>query len=195
MLHAARCSSSSAPLGVERNPERVVLGSVPAHGRLHDQPSPRQEIERGQVLRQQQRMPERRDDRAGHQPEPGGHGRDGREQHERTRPGRHRVLVAGQRVIPRVRGKAVGVRARSEHHVLADHHRVEPGMFRLDRETHQRRKIARRRHRPVLAEDQDELRRRHRRSRSARRVFVGRNRGPWPGTISDATLSTRSRFA
>ncbi len=45
-------------------------------------------------------MPQRADDRPGDQPDPRGGRGDRAEQHHRARPGRGRVLVAGQRVVP-----------------------------------------------------------------------------------------------
>jgi hypothetical protein len=51
---------------LERHPERLVLGSMPTHRRLHDQPSSGQEIQGRQLLGQQQRVAQRRDDRARH---------------------------------------------------------------------------------------------------------------------------------
>ena len=149
------------PPGPERDSERLVLGPMPAHRRLDDQAPLGQEIERRQVFGQQERVTQGRDDGAGHQPQPGGRRRDRGQQHERARPRGRGILVAGQGVVARVRGEAVGSGVGSEHHVLADHHGIEPGLFRLHREPDERAEIARGRQGPVLAEDQDELRWRH----------------------------------
>ena len=51
----------------------------------------------------------------------------------------------------------LGPGARAEHDVLAHHHRVEPGLLGDDRHLDQRAEVARRRERPVLAQDEDEL--------------------------------------
>src|SRR5439155_25834136 len=56
---------------VEGHSKGLVLGSMPTHRRLDDQAALRQEIERGQLLRKQQRVMQRRDDRAGDQPKSG----------------------------------------------------------------------------------------------------------------------------
>ena len=55
---------------LERHPDRLVLGPVPAHRRLDHQPPLGQQIERRELLGEQQRVAERRDDRARDQPEP-----------------------------------------------------------------------------------------------------------------------------
>ncbi len=118
-------------------------------------------------------MPQRRDDRARDQPQPGRRGRDRAQEDERVRPRRRRVLVPGERVVARVGRDAVRVGAGTERHVLADHDRVEPGLLGLDRHPHERAEVARRREGPVLGEDQDETGRRRRRrpvSRSRRRA-------------------------
>ena len=141
---------------LERHPERLVLGPVPAHRRLDDQAALGQQVERRELLGEQQRVPERRDDRARDQPEPRRRRRDRAQQRERVRPRRRRVLVPGQRVVARVLGHPAGVRPRTEHDVLAHHHRVEPGLLGLDGHPNERAEIARRDERPVLAEDEDE---------------------------------------
>ena len=79
-----------------------------------------------------------------------------REQRERVRPRRRRVLVPGQRVVARVLGHPAGVRTGTEHDVLAHHHRVEPRRLGLDGHPDERSEIARRDQRVVLAEDEDE---------------------------------------
>jgi hypothetical protein len=55
---------------LERHAERLVLGSVPAHGRLDDQATLAKQVERRELFGQQQRVAERHDDRARDQPEP-----------------------------------------------------------------------------------------------------------------------------
>ena len=78
------------------------------------------------------------------------------EQDQRAGPRGRRVLVAGQRVVPGV-GRAPGrVRRRAEHDVLADHDRVQPGPFGLNREPDQVGHVRYRPHRPVLGQDQDD---------------------------------------
>ena len=140
----------------EGDAERAVLGLVPADGGEDDEAAPGEEVERREILREQQRVPERRDDRGRGEPERRRRGGDRREEDERARPRHRRVLVAGERVVARVRHRAVRVRAPAEDDVLAHHHRVEAGVLRLLRHAHERAEVVRRRERPVLGEDVDE---------------------------------------
>ncbi len=89
---------------LERHAEGLVLVAVPTHGRLHDESAAAQQIERRELLRQQGRMAQRRDDRAGHQSDPLGRRRHRREEHQRARPRHPGILVPGERVVARVRG-------------------------------------------------------------------------------------------
>ena len=52
----------------ERHTERTVLGLVPAHRREDDETSLREEIERREVFREEQRVPQGCDDRRGSEP-------------------------------------------------------------------------------------------------------------------------------
>ena len=114
----------AAPL--ERDAERLVLGPVPAHRRLDDQPPLREEVERRKLLREQERMAERaRSPRAAIETEASRRGGHRGQQEEGGGPGRARVLVSRQCVLARVRGQAGCARVRAEHDVLADHHPVE----------------------------------------------------------------------
>ena len=143
---------------LERHAQRRVLVAVPAHRRQHHQPPARKQVERRQLLGQQQRVAQRRDDRGGGEPDSGG-GRGHRaEQHDRARPRHRRVLVAGQRVVARVAHDALARRARPEDEVLAEHDRVRARRLHLDRHRHQRVEGARIDERPLLGEDDDELR-------------------------------------
>ena len=101
-------------------------------------------------------MAERRDDRRRGEPQRGRGGGDGREEDEGARPRHRRVLVAGERVVPRVRHEAVGIGAPAEDDVLADHHGVEAGVLGLLRHADEGAEVARRRQRPVLREDVDQ---------------------------------------
>ena len=79
---------------LERHPERLVLLAVPAHRRLHDEAPLAQQVERRELVREQDRMAQRRDDRGGDQPQPGRRRRDGAHQDDRVGPGRRGILVA-----------------------------------------------------------------------------------------------------
>src|SRR5690242_13064368 len=140
----------------ERDAQGGVLVPVPAHRGLDHEPPAAQPVQRGQLLRAGQRVPQRADQRAGDQPDPGGGGGDRAEQDERARPRRGRVLVAGQRVVPRVLRAPGLVRRRPEDDVLADHDRVEPGPFGLDGELDQVGHVGGGPHGPVLGQDQDD---------------------------------------
>ena len=59
---ASSCSSRIAAALVERHAEGVVLLLVPAHRRLDDEPALAEQVERPQLLRQQQRVAQRGDD-------------------------------------------------------------------------------------------------------------------------------------
>ena len=188
---AARCSSSRAPRLRERNAERLVLVAVPAHGRLHDEASLREQVERAELAREQQRMPQRCDHRARGEPQPRRRSGDRRQQDERARPRHRRILVARERVVARVAHDPVRPGARAEDDVLADHDGVEPGVLGDDGHLDERAQVARRRQRPVLGEDEDELRGAHRgtpaTSRPPRRprpagVARSPGRAPVPGT-------------
>ena len=103
-------------------------------------------------------MAERCDDCARGQAQLRRGGGDRREQYERARPRRLWVLVPGQRVVAWVRWQPLGVGARPQHHVLAHHDGVEARPLRLDGHAHERAQVARQRERPVLGEDEHELR-------------------------------------
>ena len=143
--------------GSPGNAEGLVLRLVPAHDRLDDEPSLGEQVERRKLLREQQWVPERHDDRSGDQPQPSGRRGDRAEQYHRAGPGSRRILVSRERVVARVGHQAVGVGARAEHHVLAEHDRVETRLLRLDRHPDEGAQVVRRSQRPVLAEDEDEL--------------------------------------
>ena len=155
--HAARCSSSRAPRFENGTPERLVLVAVPADGRLHDEAALGEEVERAELAREQERMAQRRDHGARSEPHPGRRSGDRREQDERARPRHRRILVPGHRVVAGIPHDPVGSGARAEHDVLAHHHRVEAGLLGDDRHLDERAEVARRRERPVLAQDEDEL--------------------------------------
>ena len=87
---------------VERHAERLVLLLVPAHGRLHDQAALAQQVERRELLGEQQRMPQRRDHGGQRDAQPRRRRGDGGRQHDRVGPRRGRILVAGRRVVARV---------------------------------------------------------------------------------------------
>ena len=146
----------------ERDAERLVLVTVPAHRRLHDEAALREEVERAELAREQQRMAQRRDHRAGGEPEPRRRGGDRREQHERARPRHRRILVSRHRVVARVAHDPVRAGARAEDDVLADHDGVEAGVLGDDGHLDERAQVARRSQRPVLAEHEDEPRNAHR---------------------------------
>ena len=103
-------------------------------------------------------MAQRRDHGCRRKPDAGRGRRHRREEDERARPRRCRILVARQRVLARVLHPPVRARARAEHDVLAHHHGVEPGVIRHDRHLHERTEVARVDERPVLAQDEDEPR-------------------------------------
>ena len=142
-----------APLA-ERDAERLVLVRQPGHGRLHDQAPAAEQVQRTQLAREEQRVPQRGDDGAGHQADPLGHRGDRGQQDQRAGPGGGRVLVAGQGVLARVGHQPGGARGRAQRDVLADHHRVEAGVLGLARPAHEPGQVPARGHGPVLAEDQ-----------------------------------------
>ena len=86
----------------ERDAERLVLVPVPADGRLHDEAALGEQVERAELAREQQRVPQRRDHGAGGEPQAGRHGGDRREEDERARPRHRRILVPRHRVVARV---------------------------------------------------------------------------------------------
>ena len=128
---------------VERHAERLVLLLVPAHGRLHDEAALAQQVERRELLGEQQRVAQRVDDCRQRDAQARRRGGDGRRQHERVRPGRGRVLVAGRRVVARVAHDAVRTRGRAEHDVLAEHHRVDPRRLGIDGDAHEGAEVTR----------------------------------------------------
>lgn len=144
-----------APL-LERRAERLVLGTMPADRGLDDQASLRHQIYRRELLGQQQRMPERRDDGARDQAEPRCGRGDGGEQGDRIRPRGGGVLVAGQRVRAGILGDAPGISPATQYHVLAQHHGVEPGGLRIHGGSHEAPQVSGRPQCPVLGQDQDE---------------------------------------
>ncbi len=113
-------------------------------------------------------------------------------EHERARP-RHRwILVARERVVARVAHDPVRPGARPEDDVLADHDGVEPGILCDDGHLDERAQIARRRQRPVLGEDEDELRGGHR-GTPATRAAAASTAACWCGSIS--WPGTRDRYS
>ena len=145
----------------ERHAERAVLVSVPAHGWLDHQPALGQQVERGELMGEQQRMAQRRDDRRADHPDARRRRGDGAHQHHAVRPRRGRVLVAGRRVLLGVAHPALGARARPQHDVLGEHHSVDPGVLGLLRDPHDGPQVARVQHGPVLAQDHDQPRPAH----------------------------------
>ena len=121
------------PALFEGNAERFVLVAVPADGRLHDEPALAEDVERAELLGEQERVAERRDHGARRQPQARRGGSDRGEQHDRARPRHRRILIAGQRVVARVAHHAVRTCTRAQHDVLAHHHRVEPRPLGDDR--------------------------------------------------------------
>jgi hypothetical protein len=117
--------------------------SVPAHRRLDDEPPARQEVERRDVLRELERVAERRNDRACREAKPRRRGGDRAQEDERARPRRRGILVPDERIVAPVLGDAERVRTAPENHVLAHHHGVEPRSLRLDRHLDERRQVAR----------------------------------------------------
>ncbi len=145
---------------LERDAERRVLLAVPAHRRLDNEPPLAQKVERGELVGEQDRVPQRRDDRRADQPQPGRDRRDRAHEHDRVGPRRVGVLVSRSGVVARVRRTAKRPCGRPEHDVLAQHHTVDPGVLGFDGHPHQGPQIARRGHRPVLGQDENEARRR-----------------------------------
>ena len=141
----------------EGDAEGLVLRVVPADGGQHHEPPLGEQIERSELAREQQRVAERRDDRACDEPQARRCRSDAREQHERAGPGRRGILVPRQRVLAGVRHQTGLAGARAEHDVLRDHDGVDPGVLRLDRDADERPQVAGRGERPVLAEHEDEL--------------------------------------
>src|SRR5215216_53862 len=90
------------PAALPRDPECLVLRSMPADGRLDDEPALREEIERGELLREEKWVTKWSDDRARGEPDPSSRGRDRAQEHDRARPGRPRVLVSDERVVARI---------------------------------------------------------------------------------------------
>ena len=128
---------------VERHAERLVLLLVPAHRRLHDEAPLAQQVERRELLGQQQRVPQREDHRGQRDAQPRRRGRDRGGQHDRVRPGRGRILVARRGVVARVAHDPAGARGRAEHDVLAEHDRVDARRLGLDGDAHERAQVAR----------------------------------------------------
>ena len=118
-----------APRLPNGTPSAVVLVPVPADGRLHDETTFREQVERAELTREQQRVAERGDHGAGGEPHPRRRGGDRGEQHERARPRHRGILVPRQRVVAGVAHDPVRPGARAEDDVLADHHRVEAGFL------------------------------------------------------------------
>ena len=79
----------------ERHAERLVLRLVPAGRRQHHEPALAEQVERGQRLRERQRVAQRRDHGGGEQAQGRGARRDRGEQELRVGPRHRRVLVAG----------------------------------------------------------------------------------------------------
>jgi hypothetical protein len=144
-----------------RDAQRRVFVAMPADRRLHDETASGEQVERRELLRQEQRMAKRWDHGAGDQADALGRCCDRGQQQEGARPRCPRVLVLRQRIVPRVLGLAGLGGARPEHDVLAHHHRVEPRVLRVRGHPYERPQVVRWHEGPVLAEDQDQLRRRH----------------------------------
>ena len=119
-----------APSLLEGHSERLVLLAVPADRGLHDKAALREEVERSQLAGKDERVPKRREHCDRPEPDASRHRSERREQHERARPRRRRILIAGQRVLARVLHPAGRTRACAEHDVLADHDHVEPRLLR-----------------------------------------------------------------
>ena len=131
------------PAVCERHPQRAVLGLVPADGGEDDEPSLGEDVERGEVLREEERVAERRDDRRRGEPQRRRRGRDRGEDDERARPRHRGVLVSRQRVVARVRHEAFRVGPRAQNDVLARHHGVETRVLGLLGHADERAEVAR----------------------------------------------------
>ena len=128
---------------VERHAERLVLLLVPADGRLHDQSALAEEVERRQLLGEQQRMPQRIDHRGQRDAQVRGGRGDGGREHERVGPGRGGVLVARRGVVARVAHDPARPRGRAQHDVLAEHDGVDAGRLGLDGDAHECAEVTR----------------------------------------------------
>ena len=128
---------------VKRHAQCLVLLLVPAHSGLHDEAALAQEVERRQLLREQQRMAQRVDHRGQGDAQPRRRRGDGRGEHERIRPGRRGILVPGSRVVARVAHDPAGARGGAEHHVLAEHDGVHPRRLGLHGDAHEGAQVAR----------------------------------------------------
>ena len=116
----------------ELDAERLVLLFVPAHCRLHDEPTLGEDVERAELARKYERMPQRRDDCAGSESHSRRRSGDRRQEDQGRRPRHRRVLVPRHRVVARVAHHAVGAGTRAEDDVLTHHRRVEASLLRDD---------------------------------------------------------------
>ena len=128
---------------VERHAECLVLLLVPTHGRLDDQPPLAEQVERRQLLGEQQRVAQREDDGRQRDAQARRGCRNGRGEDERVGPRSRRILVAGCGVVARVAHDPFGARGRAEHDVLAEHHRVDPRRLGLDGDAHEGAEVTR----------------------------------------------------
>ena len=136
-----------------RHAHRLVLGAEPADGGLHDEPAGGEQVEGRELLRQEQRVAQGRDDRRRDEPDALRRRRDRRQHHDGARPGGGRILVAHQGILARVRRAASGVRAGREDDVLAEHDGIDARLLGLDGSADERPQVALGPQRGVLAED------------------------------------------
>ena len=126
----------------ERHSEGAVLAPTPADGGQHDEPTLGQQVERPELLGEQQRMPKRRDDRAGDDPQSLGRLRDGGHHDEAVRPGVVGWLVPRGRVVAGVLHRACRPGVGSEDDVLAEHHAIDAMPLSLDGHVYHRTEVA-----------------------------------------------------
>ena len=92
-------SSVRLPALAQRDAHRIELGRVPPHRHPEPIPPPRQEVDRGDLLGQDHRMAQRKDQRSCPQPDPRGDPGGRREDDERVEPGDAVDTLRYQQVI------------------------------------------------------------------------------------------------
>ncbi len=147
------------PSALERHAECLVLLAVPAHGRLHDQSPLGEEVERPELAREQERMPQRREHGERAEPDPRRRCGDRREQDERAGPRQSRD--PGSRAARTRAGSpcsppapALGPSTTCSLTITTSN----PACLGDDGHLDERAQVARRDDRPVLREDEHELR-------------------------------------
>ncbi len=145
-----------APAAVEVNAQGGVLISMPGDGRLDDKTPLGEQVECGQIVGENERMPQRCDERNGSDPDARRRLRNRRQQHKIRWPRRHRSLVTRHRVVAGISHPARGAGRRTEEHVVAHHGHVESGVLSLLSHAHDTAHIPRIGHGPVLGEHRDQ---------------------------------------